>query len=109
MSEYSEVEQPFLEQLESLGWQTIDQGQDIPSDPSKSLRHNFRQWLLPEIFAQKVRKLNINNDGKQWLTDKQLQDLHDQILRQPNRTLLEANETIPVSYTHLTLPTICSV
>ncbi|WP_258960401.1 type I restriction endonuclease, partial [Klebsiella pneumoniae] len=29
-----------------------------------------------------------------WLTDKQLQDLQEQILRQPNRTLLEANEAI---------------
>jgi type I restriction enzyme R subunit len=94
MSEYSEVEQPFLEQLQSLGWQIVDQGQEIPSNPSKSLRHNFRQWLLPEVFANSVRKLNITNDGQAWLTDKQLQDLQDQILRQPNRTLLEANEAI---------------
>ncbi|MEM8807830.1 MAG: HsdR family type I site-specific deoxyribonuclease, partial [Cyanobacteria bacterium P01_G01_bin.38] len=32
--------------------------------------------------------------GTPWLTPKQLQDLQDQILRQPNRTLLEANEAI---------------
>ena len=94
MSEYSEVEQPFLAQLESLGWEVIDQGQEIPSDPTNSLRHNFRQWLLPEVFANNVRKLNTTDDGKAWLTDKQLQDLQDQILRQPNRTLLEANEAI---------------
>jgi len=94
MSEYSEVEQPFLQQLQSLGWQVIDQGQEIPSNPAKSLRHNFRQWLLPEVFTNAVRKLNSTNDGQAWLTDKQLQDLQDQILRQPNRTLLEANEAI---------------
>lgn len=94
MSEYSEVEQPFLQQLHSLGWQVIDQGQEIPSDPTKSHRHNFRQWLMPEVFADVVRKLNITNDGKEWLTDKQLHDLQDQILRQTNRTLLEANEAI---------------
>jgi type I restriction enzyme R subunit len=35
MSEYTEVEQPFLQQLQSLGWAIIDQGQDIPSDPAK--------------------------------------------------------------------------
>ncbi len=29
-----------------------------------------------------------------WLTDRQLEDLGSQILRQPNRTLLEANEAI---------------
>ena len=32
--------------------------------------------------------------GKTWLTDRQLDDLRDQILRQPNRTLLEANEAV---------------
>jgi len=29
MSEYTEVEQPFLHQLQNLGWDIIDQGQDI--------------------------------------------------------------------------------
>jgi type I restriction enzyme, R subunit len=94
MSEYTEIEQPFLEQLQRLGWQIIDQGQGIPQDPSKSLRLNFRQWLLPNIFNQSVRALNTNTDGTPWITSKQLQDLQDQILRQPNRTLLEANEAI---------------
>jgi len=30
MSEYSEVEQPFLAGLQSLDWDIIDQGPDIP-------------------------------------------------------------------------------
>ena len=94
MSEYTEVEQPFLQQLQGLGWQIIDQGQEIPSDPTESMRLNFRQWLLPEIFAQSVAALNTTADGTPWLTDRQLQDLQDQILRQPNRTLLEANEAV---------------
>ncbi|HEB57362.1 MAG TPA: type I restriction endonuclease subunit R [Gammaproteobacteria bacterium] len=93
MSEYTEVEQPFLQQLHALGWQIIDQGQEIPSDPTKSLRLNFRQWLLPEIFTNSVATLNTTGD-KPWLTEKQLQDLQDQILRQPSHTLLEANEAI---------------
>ena len=93
MSEYTEVEQPFLQQLTTLGWQTIDQGQGIPSNPTASLRTTFRQWLLPNIFNQAVAALNTTN-GSSWLTPKQLQDLQDQISRQPNRTLLEANEAI---------------
>lgn len=47
MSEYTEVEQPFLQQLASLGWEVIDRGPEIPSDPTKSGRDNFRQWLPP--------------------------------------------------------------
>lgn len=94
MSEYTEVEQPFLQQLQSLGWEVIDQGADISSDPGKSLRLNFRQWILPEVFAKSIAAINTTADGKPWLTGRQLQDLQDQILRQPNRTLLEANEAI---------------
>src|SRR5690606_34681721 len=33
-------------------------------------------------------------NGSTWLTGKQLQDLQEQLLRQPNRTLLEANEAV---------------
>lgn len=38
MSEYTEVEQPFLQQLEDLGWTVIDQGAGVPQDAAPSLR-----------------------------------------------------------------------
>ncbi len=94
MSEYTEVEQPFLKQLSDLGWTVHDQGSDIPQNPAKSLRQSFRQWLLPQVFASAVSKINRTASGAEWLTEKQLQDLQEQILRQPNRTLLEANEAV---------------
>lgn len=94
MSEYTEVEKPFLQQLQALGWDIIDQGQEIPSDPASSRRANFRQWLPPEVFTQAVAAINPGSGGSTWLTDKQLIDLQEQILRQPNRTLLEANEAV---------------
>ncbi|MCL5059768.1 MAG: HsdR family type I site-specific deoxyribonuclease [Candidatus Thermoplasmatota archaeon] len=95
MSEYLHVEKPFLDQLAALGWTVIDQGQGfIPSDPAASKRGSFREWLLPEVFRDAVRALNRTADGTAWLTDRQLDDLRDQILRQPNRTLLEANEAV---------------
>ncbi len=94
MSEYTEVEQPFLQQLAQQGWQIIDQGQGIPQDPSISLRGSFREWLLPEVFNQAVSGLNKTTTGQQWLSANQLLDLQSQILRQPNRTLLGANEAI---------------
>lgn len=86
MSEYSEVEQLFLQQLAALGWTVIDQGTGIPQDAGPSLRGNFRQWLLPEVFDTAVRAINRTNDGSAWLTDRQLEDLRGQLLRQPNRT-----------------------
>ena len=95
MSEYLEVEKPFLDQIGALGWTVIDQGHGfVPSDPAKSLRKGFREWLLPDVFHEAVRSLNLIPDGRPWMTVRQLDDLRDQILRQPNRTLLEANEHI---------------
>ena len=94
MTEYTEVERPFLTQLAELGWTVIDQGTGIPQDATLSLRENFRQWLLPSVFDAAVRAINTGEDGQQWLTDRQLEDLRSQLLRQPNRTLLEANEAI---------------
>jgi type I restriction enzyme R subunit len=93
MSEYLHVEKPFLDQLAALGWSVTDQGAGIiPSDPAGSLRASFREWILPEVFRAAVRSINLTAEGRPWLTDQQLDDLSDQILRQPNRTLLEANE-----------------
>lgn len=95
MSEYLHVEKPFLDQLSTLGWKVIDQGQGfIPTDPAASLRGSFREWLLPEVFREAVHTINRTADGSVWLTDRQLDDMRDQILRQPNRTLLEANEAV---------------
>lgn len=100
MSEYLHVEKPFLEHLSSLCWTVIDQGQGIPHAPQASLRTSFREYLLSGVFNKAVRSLNRLEDADTWdertpwLTDRQLGSLREQILRQPSRTLLEANETI---------------
>jgi type I restriction enzyme R subunit len=89
MSEYFHVEKPFLDQLSALGWTVVEQGHSfIPSDPSASLRASFREWILPDVFRNSVRAVNP------WLTGRQLDDLRDQLLRHPSRTLLEANEDV---------------
>ena len=95
MSEYLHVEKPFLAQLATLGWTVIDHGQGmIPSDPATSLRTHFREWLLPDVFRKAVSAINRTADGTEWLTTRQLDDLRDQLLRHPNRSLLEANEAV---------------
>ncbi len=91
MSEYLHVEKPFLDQLGTLGWTVVDQGHAIiPSDPAASLRVSFRGWLLPEVFSDAVRAINCTAKGRTpWLTERQLDDLRDQLIRHPSRTLLE--------------------
>jgi type I restriction enzyme R subunit len=95
MSEYVHVEKPLLTQLARLGWTVIDQGcQMIPQDPARSLRANFRELILPQIFRDSVRSLNALADGAQWLTERQLAGLIDDIFRQPGKSLLDANEAV---------------
>lgn len=94
MSECSFVEKPFLDQLAALGWAVIDQGAGIPTDPSKSLRASFREVTLRQEFQQTVRAINTTDDGRPWLTDKQLDDLHDDLIGQTTRSLVETNETV---------------
>lgn len=94
MSEYAHVEKPFLAQLQAMGWIAVDQGGAIPSDPTRSLRSSFRGYTLPQVFRDSVRALNALPDGRAWLTDAQLDGLHSDLFRQPNKSLLEANEAV---------------
>ena len=95
MSEYAHVEKPLLAQLVGLGWTVIDQGfQSIPHDPAASLRSSFRDLILPQVFRDSVRLLNALPDGRQWLTERQLMGLIDDIFRQPGKGLLDANEAV---------------
>ncbi|MCE5237810.1 HsdR family type I site-specific deoxyribonuclease [bacterium] len=94
MSEYSLVEKPFLEQLGALGWIVVDQGPAYPTDPSQSLRESFRETILRDIFFQSVRDINLTEDGQEWLTDAQLEELLVSVSQRPGESLTEANESI---------------
>ena len=94
MSEYTEVERPFLQQLAAQGWTVIDQGPAVPQAAAPSLRESFRTWWLPGVFRQATSAINRLHDGAEWLTPRQLDELEQQLLRQPKRTLLEANQAV---------------
>ena len=92
MAEYLLVEKPFLDQLSALGWTVIDQGVGVPTDPARSRRASFRECVLKDDFKRAVRALNALPDGRGWLTEKQLDDLHEELAGYPGKGLLEANE-----------------
>lgn len=96
MAEYKNVEKPFLEKLKNLNWEVIDQGGfGIPQDPTKSLRTSFREVTLKEKFKTVISKIN-KSDNQEWLTDKQLEDLYQEvtILERSNASLLEVNKAV---------------
>lgn len=80
MSECQNVEKPLLGQLAALGWRVIDQGPAFPIDPARSLRSSFRQVMLRQTLNRAVRAINLTEDGREWLTDKQLDQLHGEQL-----------------------------
>jgi type I restriction enzyme R subunit len=92
MAEYLNVEKPFLDKLQELNWQVIDQGQGIPHDPSKSLRSGFREVVLEKTFKNTVRRINLTEQGEEWLTDKQLDDILAELTHSGTLKLHEANK-----------------
>ena len=90
MAEYVNVERPFLEKLAQLGWRVIDQGCGVvPHDPAVSLRSNFREVILADEFRDSLRRINLTENGRSWLTDKQLDDLVRSLTNWPGAGLLE--------------------
>jgi type I restriction enzyme R subunit len=95
VSEYAHVEKPLLTQLAVLGWKVVDQGNlTIPHAPLASLRSSFRDLILPKVFRDSVRAINALPDGREWLSERQLSGLVDEIFRQPGKGLLDANEAV---------------
>lgn len=94
MAEYINVEKPFLEKLKQMGWQVIDQGIGIPQAPDKSLRKSFREVVLEEEFKKSVRSINKTPDGREWLTDDQLDAILDEVTAHHGKKLFEANKDI---------------
>jgi type I restriction enzyme R subunit len=95
MAEYKNVEKPFLNKLNDLGWEIIVHGFGIPQDPSISLRSSFKELTLKSVFKEAVKSLN-KVDGAEWLNDKQLDDLHREITATESNglSLLEANKEV---------------
>jgi type I restriction enzyme R subunit len=92
MSEYTFVEKPFLDQLENLNWTVVDQGHGIPQDPQLSFRESFREFILKDVFKRSIKAINKTEDGQEWLTDAQLEELYNNLTYHPHRSLLEANK-----------------
>ena len=95
MAEYTNVEKPFLEKLHDLGWEIIEHDFGIPQDPTISCRTSFKEVTLKRIFKEAIKKINLAENNP-WLSDKQLEDLHQEVTSTERSTLslLEANKEV---------------
>jgi len=88
MSEYINVERPFLDKLRQIGWTVYDRGVGIPGNPQDSFRTSFKEVVLKEFFEAKIKELNG------WITDDQIKYCFERITNQGNLKLPEANKAI---------------
>jgi type I restriction enzyme, R subunit len=96
MAEYINVEKPFLDKLTQIGWEVRDLGQGIPKTPTTSLRTSFKEVTLKAVFKKAVSHINRTDTGKEWLTDKQLEYIYQEVTatERSNLALLEANQEV---------------
>ena len=88
MSEYTNVEHPFLEMLREIGWQVIDKGSGgIPQDPAESMRTSFSEVVLKDEFFKKLGELNP------WITAEQKEYCYRKIT-DIDKPLTDANREI---------------
>ena len=98
MSEYIEVEQPFLVQLAAKDWAVFGQGTQLLQHAVPSWRGSFRSWWLPGVFREAVVVVSTVADGTdkgtRSIAERQLDELASRLFRQLHRTLKMAGEAV---------------
>jgi type I restriction enzyme R subunit len=85
--ELANVEQPFLDQLASMGWKTVTGNLDFPSATGRS---SFREVLLKDDLRAAIARINLR-DGKPWLDASRISQAVSALDRIGHKKLIEAN------------------
>ena len=88
-SEYHQVELPFIQQLQILGWDYLQGDVDVPA---LTERESFRQVLLTDRLRQALRAINQDENGQPWLDDQRLTQAVNALERLGQPSLLENNQ-----------------
>ncbi|MGX4657377.1 type I restriction endonuclease subunit R [Micromonospora sp. SCSIO 07396] len=91
-SEYERVELPLVTQLRGMGWRHVECTQSSP--PGVTGRESFRDVLLLGRLGAALRRINLDDDGNEWLDDGRINQVISQITRPQATSLLEVNEEL---------------
>lgn len=86
--EFTEVELPFIQQLEQEGWNYIEGSLDTPS---VTHRQTFAQVIMEPLLRERLLAINTRN-GKTWLDERRLDQAVSAITRLPANKVIEANQ-----------------
>jgi type I restriction enzyme R subunit len=63
-------------------------------DPSASDRETFREVVLPGHLRAALRRINMDDDGTEWLDESRIAQAEATLLRSPALKLIEANQEV---------------
>lgn len=87
--ELEDVEEPFVAQLQALGWKYIEGSLDAPALTHRS---SFTEVIQEGVLRERLRALNPGPDGRPWLDDARLSEAVAAITRLGTHKLMEANQ-----------------
>ncbi len=90
-SEYTRVELPFIEQLKKMGWQHIEGDTAVPG-LSPTGRRSFREVLLADRLKAALRRINLDDNGQEWLDEARIDRAVTALERLGPTKLMEANQ-----------------
>jgi len=87
--EYAQVELPFIQQLQQLGWGYLEGDTGVPY---LTEREDFRQVLLAGRLRQALARINLGEDGQPWLDEARINQAVGRLERLGEHRLIEANQ-----------------
>jgi type I restriction enzyme R subunit len=90
-NELTEVELPLLQQLMRMGWSHIEGSK---WNPAESDRETFREVVLSGRLRAALRRINVDDDGNEWLDEGRVAQAEAALLRSPALKLIEANREV---------------
>ncbi len=87
--EFTEVEQPFIDQLVGMGWTHTTGSLD---DPATTSRESFREVFLLDDLQQALLRINLDPTSNPWLDDSRISQAVNALQRLAATRLLESNQ-----------------
>ncbi|MFO0877582.1 MAG: type I restriction endonuclease subunit R [Gemmataceae bacterium] len=87
--EFTLVESPLVQTLETLGWATLDGDPEVPEFTERA---SFREVILTRRLAAALRRINPDDSGQEWLDEARVQSAINSLVRLPAGKLIEVNE-----------------
>ncbi len=86
--EYKEVELPFIQHLQGMGWEYIEGSLE---NPAATGRDSFAQVIQERVLREQLRRINLR-DGRPWLDEARLSQAVGALTRLPAAKLMETNQ-----------------